>query len=267
MLSPHSIKALNVHRLLVKYSLFFPSNPVKFLSSTTINWSHIRFSSSEANKRNNTKYTILPNTHFGRKTTLFSWNIHILSPRTLITNMDNTTLKKEVQPPTIKGQSSNWFPLNLKSIKELSLDKTLRCGQSFRWKKVNLPLSTNETKECWLGVIGTTVYGLRENGDDIYYCTFSKSNDSPDVEAATVREKLRDYLRLDISLEELYEKWCSSDKRFQDSSVQFAGIRLLRQDPVECLFSFICSQNNNIARITKMLGKIINSSFFLILPC
>lgn len=29
-----------------------------------------------------------------------------------------------------------------------------------------------------------------------------------------------------------------------------------RQDPVECLFSFICSSNNNIARITLMLDKL-----------
>ncbi len=29
-----------------------------------------------------------------------------------------------------------------------------------------------------------------------------------------------------------------------------------RQDPAECLFSFICSSNNNIARITLMLDRL-----------
>ncbi len=29
-----------------------------------------------------------------------------------------------------------------------------------------------------------------------------------------------------------------------------------RQDPVECLFSFICSSNNNISRIKKMLDTL-----------
>jgi N-glycosylase/DNA lyase len=34
------------------------------------------------------------------------------------------------------------------------------------------------------------------------------------------------------------------------------GMRILRQDPLECLVSFICSSNNNIMRITLMLGKL-----------
>ena len=34
------------------------------------------------------------------------------------------------------------------------------------------------------------------------------------------------------------------------------GMRVLRQDPVECLFSFICSSNNNIARIGGMLRAL-----------
>lgn len=34
------------------------------------------------------------------------------------------------------------------------------------------------------------------------------------------------------------------------------GARMLRQDPVECLFSFICSSNNHISRIHGMVERL-----------
>ena len=34
------------------------------------------------------------------------------------------------------------------------------------------------------------------------------------------------------------------------------GLRVVRQTPFECLISFICSSNNNIARIVLMLDRL-----------
>ncbi|KAJ8300945.1 hypothetical protein KUTeg_022464 [Tegillarca granosa] len=69
-------------------------------------------------------------------------------------------------------------------------------------------------------------------------------------------EKLRDYFRLDVNLSDLYEKWSSVDDNFKKVSQNFEGIRILRQDPVENLFSFICSSNNHISRISSMVEKL-----------
>lgn len=67
---------------------------------------------------------------------------------------------------------------------------------------------------------------------------------------------LKDYFQLDINLEDMYKKWSKADTNFEKVCRQFPGIRMLRQDPVECLFSFICSSNNHISRITSMVDKL-----------
>lgn len=38
--------------------------------------------------------------------------------------------------------------------------------------------------------------------------------------------------------------------------VLLAGARVLRQDPVECLFEFVCSSNNHISRIHGMVERL-----------
>ncbi|XP_045201933.2 N-glycosylase/DNA lyase-like [Mercenaria mercenaria] len=67
---------------------------------------------------------------------------------------------------------------------------------------------------------------------------------------------LKDYFQLGIKLEDMYKTWSEADKHFEEISKQFTGIRMIRQDPVECLFSFICSSNNHISRITSMVDKL-----------
>lgn len=34
------------------------------------------------------------------------------------------------------------------------------------------------------------------------------------------------------------------------------GVRMLRQEPTECLFSFICTSNNHISRIQGMVERL-----------
>ena len=50
--------------------------------------------------------------------------------------------------------------------------------------------------------------------------------------------------------------WASRDERYAAVRPYIPGARMLRQDPVECLFSFICSSNNHISRIHGMVEKL-----------
>lgn len=79
---------------------------------------------------------------------------------------------------------------------------------------------------------------------------------APPGHAHTPSQLLRDYFQLDTNLTHLCELWAQSDSNFNHKMSCYKGIRLLRQDPLENVISFICSSNNNIARISGMLNSL-----------
>ena len=68
-------------------------------------------------------------------------------------------------------------------------------------------------------------------------------------------ELVKEYFNLEPQLAMLYEQWSTADANFKKKAPDFAGIRVLHQDPWETLVGFICSSNNNIARISQMVGS------------
>jgi N-glycosylase/DNA lyase len=64
------------------------------------------------------------------------------------------------------------------------------------------------------------------------------------------------YLNLSPNLTSLYAQWSAADANFAKKAPKFTGVRILRQDAWEALIGFICSSNNNIARISQMMHKL-----------
>eukprot|EP00551_Chaetoceros_affinis_P010572 CAMPEP_0203669708 /NCGR_PEP_ID=MMETSP0090-20130426/6001_1 /ASSEMBLY_ACC=CAM_ASM_001088 /TAXON_ID=426623 /ORGANISM="Chaetoceros affinis, Strain CCMP159" /LENGTH=547 /DNA_ID=CAMNT_0050534443 /DNA_START=3 /DNA_END=1646 /DNA_ORIENTATION=- len=118
----------------------------------------------------------------------------------------------------------------------------------------------NETE--WIGPIQNLVLSIKETETTTLYrvlhCgTSSPSDDNDndnDINIEDVTDFLRQYFQLETPLEPLYTKWSKNDRRLAKIAPCIPGLRLIRQDPIECIFSFICSSNNNIPRITKMLS-------------
>ncbi|KAL2830393.1 DNA glycosylase [Aspergillus pseudoustus] len=147
------------------------------------------------------------------------------------------------------GAFSEWRKLPI-SLSELCINTTLRCGQSFRWHK----LPENDEWRC---VLYGRLLSLRQDPTYLYYRSYSAACTSAADEAEdTTLAIIKHYFNLTSNLTSLYAQWSSSDPNFRRKAPQFTGIRILRQDAWEALVSFICSSNNNIARISQMVEKL-----------
>jgi N-glycosylase/DNA lyase len=124
---------------------------------------------------------------------------------------------------------------------DLDLDATLSSGQVFRWKR--------DLEGVWRGMVGARRMRLQQSEDG---ATLYWEADGPDGESA-----VRSFLRLeDIDLPTMAEGWSRADMHFAEAWAHCPGIRVLRQDPDECFFSFLCASVAPIARISNMLRAV-----------
>ena len=122
----------------------------------------------------------------------------------------------------------------------LHVSSTLESGQTFRWCRWEVPDGTGG--DPWFeGVVFENVVRLRRRPEGIEFTCEPGSEDS-------VSGLLRSYLRLDDDLDAIY-RTLSVDERVSAAVERYRGLRIARQDPWECLVTFICSANSNIPRI------------------
>ncbi|NXW40494.1 OGG1 lyase, partial [Nyctiprogne leucopyga] len=145
---------------------------------------------------------------------------------------------------------------------ELRLDLVLTSGQTFRWWE--------SSPGAWTGVLGGRVWTLRQERERLWYTVYGPEEGEEEEEGdgegrpaqaaapdgAEAEQILRDYFQLDVGLPALYRAWAAADPLFRRVADEFPGLRVLRQDPVECLLSFICTSNNHISRITAMIERL-----------
>ena len=122
------------------------------------------------------------------------------------------------------------------------LAATLCSGQAFRWLGDG---------EWFRGVVFGNDISIRQTGAGLEFTS------APDEESF-VQPLLRDYLGLEVDLDGIYES-ISLDPHIRAAIARYRGMRVLRQDPWECLVSFICSSNSNIPRITKNVESLCAS--------
>lgn len=123
---------------------------------------------------------------------------------------------------------------------DFNLAATLASGQVFRWERSR---SINPfVCEIFTGWIGPNLVQVAQNGEEIFFQGASEA-------------KVRNFFSLDVDLSAIARQ-IDVDPVIHAALRAHWGLRLIRQEPWECLASFILSSFNNIPRLTGMLEQL-----------
>jgi N-glycosylase/DNA lyase len=123
------------------------------------------------------------------------------------------------------------------ALRDYDLAATFTCGQAFRWQS-HAP--------DWVGVIGTHWVRLHQAPG----CLIAET-----AQPVSDWDWLAHYLQVDVD-------WSGVVRTFPDDEPMRAavtacrGLRLLRQDPWECLASFILSSTKQIVQIRQIIASL-----------
>ncbi|MBW6469648.1 MAG: DNA-3-methyladenine glycosylase 2 family protein [Methanosarcinaceae archaeon] len=132
---------------------------------------------------------------------------------------------------------------------DLNLDYTLDCGQVFRWERED---------DWWVGVVNGNVIRARH---DIESNTVL-------VDSSLPREFIASYFRLEDNLP-LVLDIIDKDRYIREAIRKYRGLRLIRQDPWECMISYMLATASSIPTIkmrisllSRMFGEKIGEGFY-----
>ena len=118
-----------------------------------------------------------------------------------------------------------------------SLKDTLECGQFFRFTKI---------MNTYIVQSSDRIFSLWQKGDILFY-------------EGVGEPFLIHFLRLDEELDSILKE-IDRDPIVHQAIQKYRGMRLIRQDPWECLLSFLCSSAKSISHIRSMI-EILCKSF------
>src|SRR5258705_7913210 len=122
-------------------------------------------------------------------------------------------------------------------VRDYDLAATLSSGQAFRWQKHG---------DGWEGVVGACWTRLQKTEEGLLAQTTGPG---------TEWSWLRHYLQTDVDLEAIIQTF-PTDEAMRASVGACRGLRLLRQDPWECLASFILSSTKQIVQIKQIVALL-----------
>lgn len=122
-------------------------------------------------------------------------------------------------------------------VRDYDLGATLTSGQAFRWV---------EDRGQWTSVLGSRWVGLQQSPNHII---------AQAVSPVANWDWLTHYLQLSTDLDQVIRSF-PADPPLQAAVQASRGLRLLRQDPWECLASFILSSTKQIVQIQQVVDSL-----------
>jgi len=121
--------------------------------------------------------------------------------------------------------------------RDYDLAATLDSGQVFRWR---------QKENSWIGVVGKNWIRLTKNNGAIL--------------AETARPQanwhwLKEFLQTDIKLDKILRTF-PDDEPMNNAIAACHGLRVLRQEPWECLASFMMSSTKQIVQIRRIVSNL-----------
>ena len=148
----------------------------------------------------------------------------------------NAAVSSSSSPAEPKRRREGWSSILLR-VRDYDLAATLDYGQAFRWHPCN---------DSWVGVVGQRWVRLTQRRDGIRAETAGPVADW---------RWLRDYLQTETDLDAVLKTF-PDDAPMRDAVAACRGLRVLRQDPWECLASFILSSTKQIVQIRQIVALL-----------
>jgi N-glycosylase/DNA lyase len=120
------------------------------------------------------------------------------------------------------------------AVQDYDLAATLSSGQAFRWRRQS---------GSWIGIIGSRWVQLISSADSILALT---------AEPTSNWSWLVDYMQIETDLSPILASF-PNDEPMRAAMQACRGLRLLRQEPWECLASFILSSTKQIVQIQQII--------------
>jgi N-glycosylase/DNA lyase len=112
---------------------------------------------------------------------------------------------------------------------------SINSGQMFLWEKY---------KNSWYGAYGDYILKFTITNNNVEFCSSPKFDNWEHF-----------IFRLDENVQNIFSSF-SNDTILPKLLKRYSGLRLIRQDPHQCMISFACASNTNISMIRMMLKKL-----------